>query len=434
MRLLLIHQNFPAQFRHLARGLAGRGHQIAAIGTRPLPEIPPEDLPPGLLYGSYGPEAAIPSCLDPEFEACLRRGLRVAEACRQLAARGFHPDAVLFHSAWGEGLHLRDVWPQVPLVSWPELYGSPLLFGYGTDERLGAPPAPVQAGFRRQNLLSLAALADSDAVVVPTHFQRSTFPALAPERFHVLHEGIDGEALVPDPTAALTLPSGLVLRAGDPVVTFCSRSLEPLRGLGALLRALPALQRAHSEVQVVLVGSRGPGYGPPSPHPGGHLGALLEELDGRLDRSRLHILDPLPYGQLIRLFQLSAAHVYLSYPYALSWSCLEAMACGVALVGAHGPPLAELIRPEHNGLLVSFNEPGQLAAALLRLLGDPALRHRLGVAARRTVLKRYGLEAGLDGYEALFSRLIDARARAGSAPAPAEPAPASPDGWAGAAG
>ena len=434
MRLLLIHQNFPAQFRHLARGLAARGHQIAAIGTRPLPEIPAEDLPPGLLYGSYIPETASPSSLDPEFEACLRRGLQVAEACRQLAARGFDPDAVLFHSAWGEGLHLRDVWPQVPLVAWPELYGSPLLFGYGTDERLGAPPPPVQAGFRRQNLLSLAALADSDAVVVPTHFQRSTFPSLAPERFHVLHEGIDGEALGPDPAAALTLPCGLVLRAGDPVVTFCSRALEPLRGLGALLRALPALQRAHPRVQVVLVGSRGPGYGPPSPHPGGHLGALLEELDGRLDRSRLHILDPLPYGQLIRLFQLSAAHVYLSYPYALSWSCLEAMACGVALVGAQGPTLAELIRPDHNGLLVPFNASGQLAAALLRLLGDPALRHRLGAAARRTVLERYGLEAGLEGYEALFSRLIAARARAGSAPAPPEPAPASPDGWAGAAG
>ena len=126
--------------------------------------------------------------------------------------------------------------------------------------------------------------------------------------------------------------------------------------------------------------------------------------------------------------------MYLSYPYALSWSCLEAMACGVALVGGHGPTLAELIRPDHNGLLVPFNAPGQLAAALLRLLGDPALRHRLGAAARRTVLERYGLEAGLEGYEALFSRLIAARARAGSAPAPAEPAPASPDGWAGAAG
>jgi glycosyltransferase involved in cell wall biosynthesis len=434
MRLLLIHQNFPAQFRHLARGLAARGHRIAAIGTRPLQEIPPEDLPPDLLYASYVPEDASPSCLDPELESALRRGLRVAEVCRQLAARGFQPDAVLFHSAWGEGLHLRDVWPRVPLVAWPELYGAPLLFGYGTDARLGEPPPPLQAGFRRHNLLSLAALADSDAVVVPTHFQRSTFPALAPERFHVLHEGIDGESLLPDPSAALTLPSGLVLRAGDPVVTFCSRALEPLRGLDAFLRALPALQRAHPQVQVVLVGSRGPGYGPPSPHPGGHLGALLAELEGRLDLSRLHILDPLPYGQLIRLFQLSAAHVYLSYPYALSWSCLEAMACGVALVGAEGPPLAEVIRPEHNGLLVAFNEPGQLAAALLRLLGDPALRQRLGATARRTVLERYGLQAGLDGYEALFSALIDARARAGSAPAPAAPALANPDGAAGAAG
>ena len=54
---------------------------------------------------------------------------------------------------------------------------------------------------------------------------------------------------------------------------------------------------------------------------------LLEELEGRLELSRLHVLDPLPHGQLVWLFQISAAHVDLSYPYALSWSCLEAMAC-----------------------------------------------------------------------------------------------------------
>jgi glycosyltransferase involved in cell wall biosynthesis len=436
MRLLLIHQNFPAQFRHLARGLVQRGHEVAALGTRPLDDLAAEELPPGVLYGGYAREApiAVGPCLDPEFEASQLRGLRVAEACRQLVVRGFQPDVVLFHSAWGEGLHLRDVWPELPLVAYPELYGSPLLFGYGYDERLGPASPQLQAGFRRQNLLSLAAIADSDAVVVPTHFQRSTFPDLAPERFLVLHEGIDVEAMGPDPTAALTLPGGLTLRAGDPVVTFCSRSLEPLRGLGALLRALPALQRAHAAVQVVIVGSSGSGYGPPSPHPGGHLGALLEELEGRLDLARLHILEPLPYAQLIRLFQLSAAHAYLSYPYALSWSALEAMACGAPLVGSRGPTLAELIRPEQNGLLVGFNEPGQLAAALLRLLEDPALRRRLGAAARRTVVEHYSLQAGLDGYEALFSRLVAARARRGSVPAPSAPGPASRDGSVGAAG
>jgi glycosyltransferase involved in cell wall biosynthesis len=430
MRLLLIHQNFPGQFRHLVHGLAQRGHEIAAIGTRAA-----EESPPGVVYGvSYGLDPPSTDCLDPPFETSLRRGLRVAEACCQLAARGFQPEAVLFHSAWGEGLHLRDVWPAVPLVAYPELYGSPVSLGHGYDGRLGPMPAAGRAGLRHQNLLSLAAIADSDAVVVPTHFQRSTFPDLAPERFVVLHEGIDGEALAPDPSASLTLPSGLTLRAGDPVVTCCSRTLEPLRGLVPLLHALPALQRAHGAVQVVLVGSGGPGYGPASPHPGGHLGALLEELEGRLDLARLHVLDPLPHDQLIRLFQISAAHVYLTYPYALSWSCLEAMACGAALVGSRGPTLAELIQPERNGLLVAFNEPGQLAAALMRLLQDPALRRRLGRAARRTVLAGYGLQASLDGYEALFSRLVAGRARDGSAPVPAPPVPASPGGPVGAAG
>jgi hypothetical protein len=99
-------------------------------------------------------------------------------------------------------------------------------------------PAAGRAGLRHQNLLSLAAIADSDAVVVPTHFQRSTFPDLAPERFVVLHEGIDGEALAPDPSASLTLPSGLTLRAGDPVVPLLHALAHPAGGAGGASRAV----------------------------------------------------------------------------------------------------------------------------------------------------------------------------------------------------
>ena len=226
----------------------------------------------------------------------------------------------------------------------------------------------------------------------------------------VIHEGVDLGALAPAPERCVDLGNGLLLRSGDPVVTFCSRHLEPLRGFHTLLRALPALQHAHPEVRVLIVGENTPGYGPPSPHAGGHRGALLEELEGRLDLDRIHFLERIPYPHLLALFQITAAHVYLTYPYALSWSCLEAMACGAAVVGSRTAPVEEAILHGESGLLVELNDPGQLAAALLQLLHRPQLRARLGEGARRRVAERYALEASLAAYDGLLSKLVAERA------------------------
>jgi glycosyltransferase involved in cell wall biosynthesis len=398
MQLLLIHQNFPGQFRHLALGLQARGHRVVALvqgdGGPSLRGI--------IQVSDPGIVPADPDDPRDELELALERGLQVARACARLRDQGFRPDAVLFHSAWGEGFDLRDVWPDVPLVAYPELHGSPLLLGYGFDADLGDPPPALAAQIRRQNLISLGAVMEADAVVGPTRFQRDTFPAPLRGRISVIHEGVDLDVLKPRDDICLRLASGLLLRPGDPVVTYCSRHLEPLRGFRTLMRALPALQLAHSEVQVVIVGENSRGYGPGSCHGDGHRGEMLELLQGRLDLSRIHFLDRIPYEHLISLWQVSAAHVYLSYPYALSWSALEAMACGAPLVGSHGPTVEEVISSDENGLLVDFNDPAALAASLLRLLADPDQRARLARAGRATVEKHYSLTMALDRYEALL--------------------------------
>ncbi|MEB3331065.1 MAG: glycosyltransferase [Synechococcaceae cyanobacterium] len=422
MRLLLIHQNFPGQFSHLARVLAERGHEIVALGHHT-----DRILPPGITYGAYSlaqqPEAAA-SIIDPLLELALQRAERVATACRQLAGSGWRPEAVIFHSAWGEGLYLRDVWPETVLVAYPELYGTPEALGHGYDTDL-APIAPAQAAaLRRQNLTALAAIADSDAVICPTRHQRDSFPAHLRRRFRVIHEGVDCRLLRPRGDLALQLSSTLTIRPGDPLITYCSRHLEPLRGFPTFLRALPELQRKHPRLQVAIVGETSHGYGPPSPHPGSYAGALIEELGEQLDLSRLHRLGTIPHAHLVGLFQLSRAHVYLTYPYALSWSLLEAMACGAPVVGSRCAPVQEVIRDERNGLLVDFNDPQQLCNALDRLLLDPGLGRRLGRAGRRCVQRRFSLERGVRAYETLLNDLI-AAASARSASAPDPPVPAS---------
>lgn len=419
MDLLFIHQNFPGQYRQLAPFLRRLGHNVIGMGASPRPEL--RD-PARLHYGWQEP--ALPEALeDSTVELQLRRAACVANRCRLLREDGLKPDAVVFHSGWGEGLYLRDIWPDAVLLCYPELYASPELLGYGFDPELGAVPEATRRLLRRQNLMALAAIADSDAVIVPTLFQRDTFPPHLRSRLHVIHEGIDTTLIKPNPHRQLQLTPQLRLRHGDPVVTLINRQLEPLRGFRVLMRALPTVLREHPEAQVVLVGGDRPGYGPASAHPQGHRGELLAELGDAIDPSRVHFPGQVPYEHLIALLQVSAAHVYLTYPYALSWSLLEAMACGALVIGSRNPPITEVIQDGVNGRLVDFHRSEDLAACLLEVLREPLRFAPLAAEGRRTIERRYGLRQSADQYLQLVAslRVLGPMQRARS---PWRPAPA----------
>lgn len=401
MNLLFIHQNFPGQYRQLAPFLRSMGHNVIGMGASPRPEL--RD-PLRLHYGWQ--ERPLPDELeDANIELQLRRAAFVADRCRRLSEEGLQPDAVFFHSGWGEGLYLRDIWPDATFLCYPELYASPELLGYGFDPDLGTVPEATRRLLRLHNLTALAAIADSDAVIVPTLFQRDTFPPHLRSRLHVIHEGIDTELLKPHPRRQLQLTPQLLLRHGDPVVTMVNRQLEPLRGFRVLMRALPIVLREHPTAQVVLVGGDGPGYGPASSHPQGHRGEILAELGDSIDLSRVHFLGQVPYGHLVGLLQVSAAHVYLTYPYALSWSLLEAMACGALIIGSRNPPVTEVIQNGVNARLVDFHRSEQLAACLLEVLREPARFTPLAAEGRRTIERRYSLQESARHYLELVGSL-----------------------------
>lgn len=399
MRLLLIHQNFPAQFRELAPLLARRGHDVIGLGRNQLDEI--SEGVGQAVYTIHEPGPKFNGS-DLSLELSMRRGQAVKRACLQLRDQGWIADAVLYHSSWGEGLYLRDIWPQQRLVAYPELYGSLWALGYGFDHDLGLPPESLQISLHHLNLMAQAAIAESDAVICPTRHQRNSFPRHLRHHIQVIHEGVDVNRIRPRPRRWVVLGPDRAFQHGDPVVTFCSRHLEPLRGLPTFLRGLALLQQRHARVQAIVVGENSRGYGPASEHAGGHLGRMLEELRGQLDLSRVHFLGHVAYQQLLGIFQVSAAHVYLSYPYVLSWSMLEAMACGAPLIGSSASPVNEVIRQGDNGLLVDFNSPAQLCDAMLQLLEDPGLRRRLGAAGRCSVERDYGLEQCADAYETIL--------------------------------
>ncbi|MEA5423972.1 glycosyltransferase [Synechococcus sp. CCY9202] len=402
MELLLIHQNYPGQFRYLAPALGRLGHNVSALGASPAK---PAQRASHLQYPWSTP--SLPADLvDPALETSLLRGERVAEHCLRLRDQGYVPAAILVHSGWGEALYLRDVWPRARLLIYPELYASPRLLGYGFDADLGTPPFALQGQWRRRNLMNLAAIADADAAVVPTLFQRDTFPPHLRSRFHVIHEGVDLDQLRPNPACRLQIRSGLVLRRGDPVITFTSRYLEPLRGFRTFMRCLPALMASHPTLQVLVVGSTASGYGAVSAHPQGYKGEMLALLGDQLPLDRLHFLGRLSLEELHSLFQITAAHVHLTYPYALSWSLIEAMACGALIVGSDNAPLNEVLHHGHNGLLVPFNDPEALGSWLSAILRQPEAFAPMAREARRTVETRYNLSAAAAAYDTLLRSLV----------------------------
>ncbi|MEI8250461.1 MAG: glycosyltransferase [Synechococcus sp. ELA057] len=384
MRTLLLHPNFPGQFRQLAPALKAVGHDVVGVGARAQPWADT-----GVPYHCSGGDPHNDLRLsNPEMRltAQLAQGRRVARILQRLADQGWRPDVVMVHPFWGDGLFLDDVFPGVPLLAVLELDFQGLElerfdpeFSRGAADDFGAN-------------LALRQWADQMAIrrmqqgVTATLFQRSTFPSWQQPRIAVIHEGVDLGLCRPDPLARLTLPSGLCLRQGDPVVSFGSRSLEPLRGIASFLRCLPLLQRDHSSVQVVVAGQDGHSYGPPPPAGVGSWRELLKrELGDRVDWSRVHFVGHLPHGQLLKLFQITQAHVYLTYPYVLSWSALEAMACGAPLVGSATAPVQEVIEHGVNGWLVPFFDSDALARRLLAVLGDPAGQTGIRMAARRRV-------------------------------------------------
>jgi glycosyltransferase involved in cell wall biosynthesis len=392
LRVLLLHPNFPGQFRQLAPALKAAGHDVVGVGARAQPWAET-----GVAYRCCGgdPHTDLRHG-NPEMRltAQLAHGRRVAGILSRLAAEGWCPDVVLVHPFWGDVLFLDDVFPGVPLLALLEIDFQGLAldrfdpeFGYTAAGDFGAN-------------LALRQWADQMAIrrmqqgVTATGFQRSTFPRWQQARIEVIHEGVDLRRCRPDPLARFSLASGLTLKVGDPVVSFGSRSLEPLRGLASFMRCLPLLLQRHSSLQVVVVGQDGHSYGPPPPAGAASWKELLQrELGDRVDWRRVHFTGHLAYEHLLRLFQITQAHVYLTYPYVLSWSLLEAMACGATVVGSATAPVQEVIEHGANGWLVPFFEPEALADQLLAVLADPCQQQPIRLAARQTVAQRFEMTA-----------------------------------------
>ena len=391
MRILFVHQNFPGQYRHLAAAMAARkGHQVVSLGQNETPPVP------GVTQLRYKPPVSDKTTAHPYLirtEAHLRQGQAAARAAVQLRERGFKPDLICVHPGWGEGLFLRDVFPQAKMLFYWEYYFHSAGGDVGFDPSLGPVTLDEAARIRIQNTVQLQQLQVADWGVTPTQWQWSRYPDWARARMSVIHEGIDTRIASPEGPAEFTLSDGRVLRRGDEVATYGVRNLEPYRGFPQFMRALPVLQRLRPNAQVVVVGGDDVSYGRAPPDGGTWREVMLREMKGRIDLTRVHFVGKLPYAHLLSLFRVTGAHLYLTYPFVLSWSALDAMACGAPLLGSSTAPVMEVIEDGVNGRLVDFFSPDAIGEAMAAMLADPTGQAGIRAAARRTVLERYDLSA-----------------------------------------
>jgi glycosyltransferase involved in cell wall biosynthesis len=387
MRVLFVHQNFPAQFKHVATALArDPANQVVAMAVN-------KHAAPARVQMQYYEMKTKPSQAHPlavEFERKMIWAERAALTAERMKKGGFTPDIIIGHPGWGETLFLRDVWPEARILSYMEFY-----FRRDSDFEFDRSPISNPAEYwnlRARNATLLMSIEASDWCISPMQWQWRQLPDFARAKTSVIHEGIDTKIVRPDPEASITL--GRVTKPcvpGHEVVTFVNRNLEPYRGFHVFMKALPEILQRRPNARAVIVGASGLSYGKAAPGGQSWRAAIVAELADKLDFSRIHFVGNVPYATYLKLLQISAAHVYLTYPFVLSWSLLEAMAAECLCIGSRTQPVTEVIEHERNGLLVDFFSSEEVANSVVAALENPRDYGEMRKAARQTIVERFEL-------------------------------------------
>ncbi|WPL18698.1 Spore coat protein SA [Thiorhodovibrio winogradskyi] len=394
MNLLFIHQNFPGQFKHLAPALAARGHRVCAMPLRNSQAGHWQGVQLWPYQVSRGTTPQIHPWIA-DFETKTIRAEACFRAALKLQADGFNPNVIIAHHGWGESLFLKDIWPHAKLGLYCEFFYHPQGADVGFDPEFPPHDLGDFCRLRLKNLNNLLHFEVADAGLSPTHWQASTFPEPFRSRISVIHDGIDTQRVAPNPKVRLTLNGNMVLTKQDEVITFVNRNLEPYRGYHIFMRALPEILKRRPRARVLIVGGDAVSYGAKPKHGKTWKDIFAAEVRPQIsdaDWSRVHLLGNIAYQHFIALLQLSRVHVYLTYPFVLSWSLLEAMSVGCAILASNTQPLHEAIKHDETGRLVGFFDTGGLVNALCDLLDDPDSRQRLGRNARAFAQKTYDLK------------------------------------------
>jgi len=403
MNILFIHQNFPGQYKHLARYFAeDEANTVVAIcqGYAPITQAPPSNIK-ALIYkpsrsitkGIHGYVSLI--------ESAVLNGQEVARKFVALKKNGFTPDICFAHGGWGESLFFKDIFPNTPLVAYCEFFYHTTGIDINFDPEF---PSGLDSLLktRMKNMVPLLTLENCDTAISPTKWQKQLFPKEYLPKISVIHEGIDASIVKPDPNSTFILPDGTVLDRSMEIITYTSRNLEPYRGFHIFMRALEIICQRRPNCHVLITGGDSVSYGSKLPNGQNYREKMLAEVD--IDLNRVHFLGKIPYDRHINMLQVSLIHIYLTVPFVLSWSMLEAMSAGCLILGSDTTPVKELIKDGDNGLLFDYFSPQQIADQVDKVFSDPDKVAHIRTNARNFIIKHYNVKDSLKQYTKIYKQ------------------------------
>ncbi len=403
MKILFSHNNFPGQYRRLMGHIADKkGVRAATITLKSnknryaLPRVdfelhrePKKEIHPA-LYG---------------VEGNVITGQGAYKALMAHKKKNGSPDIILAHSGWGASLFFKDIFPDAKLLSYYEWY----YHCHGGDGEFAERKrydANAEMRIRMKNTPILHDLAAQDWGQSPTQFQKSRFPSIFHDRISVLHDGVDTEYFSPAEGTEVTI-GGKTFTSNDEIITYVGRGMEIYRGFPVFMEAVSKLQKIRPNLHVVVVGEDRIAYGPRRKDGKGMKDEMLEKY--KFDMSRLHFTGLQPLSILRDLFRISSAHIYLTVPFVLSWSMLEAMSTGVLLIGSDTEPVRELVKDGENGLLVDFWNVEALVETAVRVLENPQEFEHMRGQARNRILNHYSQADLLPKYWQLITDVAEGR-------------------------
>ena len=394
MKILFVHQNFPGQFKFLAPALYEKGYSVNALR---LGDNKNQKLN-GVNIFEYQINRSTTKDIHPyvsDFETKVIRG----EACYlkaiEIKKNGFCPDLIITHHGWGESMFLHHVWPKAKIGLYCEFFYKMSGADVGFDKEFEPNDLHDRNRIQLKNINNYVHFENADKGISPTFWQASTFPSFFRKNITVIHDGIDTNYLKPNLHASLIINKTINLSSKDEIITFVNRNLEPYRGYHIFMRSLPKILKERPNAKILIVGGDGVSYGKKAPDGNTWKNIFYNEIKSNLTTSeakRIFYLGHIPYQYYISILQISSVHVYLTYPFVLSWSLLEAMSIGCAIVASNTRPLHEVITDNVNGLLFDFCDFNQLSNLVIKLLNNPSLRNDLGNNARDFASKNYDIK------------------------------------------
>jgi len=398
MQILFIHQNFPGQYRYLARHFAeDPDWDVYAIGEKENVKRQLAYVPKGIkLMGYEAPRIVEPDSNFPtkEFGNQYLRAQTLGSLLARQIPKGLDPDVICCHPGWGEGLFLREFFPRAKLIYFFEFFFDPAGALIGFDKE-NPKTLSQKLGYRVKNAINMLSMDIADAGISPTRWQWQTHPKEYHEKIRVIHDGVDTDLVKPNPSAKLAFPNSKVpdkiFTAEDEIITFSVRNLEPSRGFDRYMRALPRLQTARPKAWFLIVGGDEKSYVKEHESGKSWREVMLEEVGDQLDMSRILFLGRLPYKTLLDLFSISSLHIYMTIPFVLSWSMLEVMACSTPVLGSRTPPVEEVISDGENGFLFDYFSEDDLVKKATYLMENPAMLKQAGDTGRKYIVEHYDL-------------------------------------------